>query len=97
MKDTPVDAADLKLHRFDASFQSMGLGVICCILGVAFIGFSLMFLHTAVYPELDGRERDYCKYKLDKGETDFYDRRSARGNCKRVCKSLNPIVWLLPI
>ena len=58
MRDSPVKAADLSIHRIDAGFQSVGLGAICCILGVAFVGFSLMFLHTAVYPELETRERE---------------------------------------
>jgi len=58
MIDSPVETADLNIHRIDSGFQSVGLGAICCILGVAFVGFSLMFLHTAVFPELDSRERD---------------------------------------
>jgi hypothetical protein len=97
MEDTPVQAADLQLTRFDQSFQNFGLGVVCCIIGVAFIGFSLMFLQTAVFPEIDDREREYCENQIDNEKIDFYDRRSAKTNCKRICKSMNPMVWLVPI
>ena len=56
-----------------------------------------MFVNYVLYPELEIKEREFSENKKLAGETEFYDRRNAKNNCKRVCKSLNPIVWLLPI
>ena len=64
---TAKPGVEIKVTKIDNDFGSVMGGIICMILGVAFVIFGMMFLHTAIYPALGGKEKDYIRHLKNKG------------------------------
>ena len=71
-------------------FDSMG--VMSIIFGIALGLMGLGFICNSVSPVDDKRNYPPKTEVIDEN----YDRRYMHKNCVRICKSRNPLVWLIP-